>query len=143
MAWLGYSSCRNTTIGLDHPLWKKDCNWESSRVKNGSGTYKGWNPWSTTTYLEWQVEKSLPPSFATTSLQIIWRSYSPVGTTAPSTHGHFAPKQTPTPVEYSHERRPTPSIQTKPFHQWSTLPSTMKGTSPSTEKSNASTSPIK
>src|SRR5260370_31881911 len=53
----------------DHQHQKKHHNQGSSPVKSGSGTFRGWNPWSITTYRGWQVEKSSPRSFTTTSLQ--------------------------------------------------------------------------
>src|SRR5229473_3257122 len=69
----------------DHPRQRKDHNQESFQATNGSKTCRGWNPWSTTAYQGWQVGKSLPPSSVMTLLRTIWKSYSLVGATAPTT----------------------------------------------------------
>src|SRR5216684_1078904 len=115
------------TTNHDCPCQKKDHSQGSFPVTNGSETYKGWNPWLTITYQGWQVGKLLLPSSATTLLWIIQKSYSPKGTTAPTTQGHSTHNQIPTPDECLHKRRCTPSSQMKPFCQWLILPSTAKG----------------
>src|SRR5258708_3630627 len=60
---LGTKKMKKTVASIDHdhPRQKKRHSQESSLEKNGSGTFRGWNPWSTIASQDWQVGKLSPP----------------------------------------------------------------------------------